>query len=92
MHELLDVAAGADLVVVLDVVAQDAALIRTSWIQWMNSFRPPGSSPVRVNGAAPGEDEHGNATAHRVADRAAEILGAHVDVDDDGLRLPVTLA
>jgi len=25
----------------------------TSWIQWMNSFRPPVSSPAMVNGAAP---------------------------------------
>ena len=33
------------------------------------------------------EDEDGNAAAHRVAHAAAEVLRAHVDVDDHGLRL-----
>ena len=61
---------------------------RASWIQWMNSLRLPGSSPSSVYGEAPGEDEHRDVAAHRVADLAAEVLRPAVDVDDDRLRLP----
>jgi len=87
VHELLDVSPGAELVVVLDIAAQDAALI------------PAVLNPVNELGAAAGqlavlrergrarEDEHRDASAHGVADTAAEVLRARVDMDDDRLRL-----
>jgi hypothetical protein len=87
VHELLDVSSGADLVVVLDVVAQDAALI------------PDILDPVDEFVAAAGqlaflrerrharEDQDGDASAHGVVDPAAEVLRTRVHMDDHGLRL-----
>jgi len=87
VHELLHVAAGADLVVVLDVVAQDAALIADVLDPVDELVTPAGQLALEGERGRAREDEDGNATAHRVTHRAAEILRAHVDMDDHGLRL-----
>jgi len=88
VHELLDVCPRADLVVVLDVVAQYAALI------------PDILDPLDELGAAAGqltvlrerhrtrENQHRDASAHGVVDAAAEVLRARVDMHQHGLRLP----
>ena len=58
-----------------------------SWIQWMNSFRLPGSSPsMRVGGGA-GEDQYGHPAPGGVVDRAAQVLGPRIDVHEHGLGL-----
>ena len=87
VHELLDVAAGADLVVVLDVAAQDAALVADVLDPVDELVPAAGQLAGDGERRGAGEDEHRDAAAHRVADRAAEVLGARVDVHEDGLRL-----
>ena len=88
VHKLLDVAAGADLVVVLDVAAHDAALVGHI-LDPVNELVPPaGQLAGDGERRGAGEDQHGDAAAHRVADRAAEVLGARVDMHEDSLRLP----
>ena len=88
VDQLLDVAAGTDLVVVLDVAAQDAALVRHVLDPVDELVPPAGQLTGDRERRGAGEDEHRDTAAHRVADRAAEVLGARVDVDEDGLRLP----
>jgi hypothetical protein len=87
VDQLLDVAPGADLVVVLHVVAQDPALI-ADILDPVDELVPPARQFTlhRVR-SRPGENQDRHPAAHRVVDGAAEILGAGVDVHDHGLRL-----
>ena len=84
MHQLLDVSAGADLVVVLDVAAHDAALVGHV-LDPVDELVPAAGelAPQGVGGGA-GEDEHRHPAAHGVGDRAAHVLGARVHVHDHG--------
>ena len=87
MHQLLDVPAGPQLVVVLDVVAEDAALVA----HVLNPLDElgPAAGQLAVLGVRhrAREDEHGSAAAHGVVHHAANVLGAGIDVDHDRLRL-----
>ena len=88
LHELLDVAPGADLVVILGVVAQDAALV-VHVLDPVDELVPAARQLAldRERGGA-GEDQHRNPAPGGVVDRAAQVLGAGVHMHQHSLGFP----
>ncbi len=91
MHDLLHVPAGADLVVVFHVAADDAALIADVLEPVDELVAAAAKLSLLRKGRGAGKDEDRGAAFGGIVDSAAERLGAAFDVDEHGLRLAAHL-
>ena len=86
MHDLLGVRADADFVLVTDVAAHQAALVRHV-LDPLDEFVAAAARLAFLRGRRhSGDDEHRHASLRRVVNRAAERLRAAVDVHEHRLR------
>ncbi len=85
IDDLGDVGGRAELIVVLDVLTDDAALVSGVLQPVDELIAAAGELPVLGHRRQPGEDEHRYPVAGSIVDGAGERLGAAVDVDEDGL-------
>ena len=92
MHELLGVAPGADLVLVLDVAPDDPALVRGVLEPVDELVAAPGKLPLGGHRRQAGQYQHRHPSPRRVVHGAAEVLSAAVDVHEHRLGLPADLA
>jgi hypothetical protein len=91
VYQLLHVAPGTDLLVVLGVAAEHSALVRAV-LQPVNVLAAgAGELALLGHGRQAGEDQDRHPAPRRVVDRPAEVLGAAVDVHQDRLRFAAHL-
>ena len=85
VDDLLDVGGAADLVLVLDILTHDPALVGNV-LQPVDEFVAAAGLLALLGGRRQaGEDEDGDAAARGVMQRAGQRLGAAIDMDDDRL-------